>query len=69
MFGTCVARDVLPLTVVVLSAEMRFGFYVRGIHPFDYVTLCSCSESPDSICLIVVSLLAEAPHDVIFFWK
>ena len=69
MFGTCVARDVLPLAVVVLSAEMRFGFYVRGIRLSNDVFLCSCSEYPDSICLIVVSLLAEAPHDVVFFWK
>jgi hypothetical protein len=59
------ACDVLPSSLALLLAEMRLGFNVSQDALFELFNFKFCS----SICLVVISLLTETPHDVRYYWK
>ena len=63
-------NDILSPSLALLPSEMRPSFDVSRqntlifIQHQIYVLLVW-----SSICLVVISLLTEAPHDVLYYWK
>lgn len=55
--------------MALLPAEMCPWIYVSPSIVTPGVFVLSLTSLFVSICLIVFSLIAETPHDVIFYWK
>ena len=66
MLWYCAIGDVFPLALAILPSEMCPGFDVSLIYLLKFE---STENVFDSICLVVFSLLAETPHDVIYYWR
>lgn len=69
MLCYCAHHYVFPSPVTILPAKMRAGVNVSSIR-VRLVTYPSVNLRCDpSICLVVIHLLAEAPHDIKYYWK